>query len=91
MGVALAFRTYDSCCFSDACTLQAITADTVIAYITHDDRPYISSASNRHKATWLFVLCTSGFVDDVMRVTVTSRLLTIDEAKATQVGRVYSE
>jgi len=50
MGVALAFRTDDSCCFSDACTLQAITADTVIAYITHDDRPYISSASNWHKS-----------------------------------------
>jgi len=30
--------------------MQAITVDTVIAYITHDDRPYISSASSRHGA-----------------------------------------
>jgi len=30
--------------------MQAITADTVIAYITHDDRPNIASASNRHGA-----------------------------------------
>jgi len=39
MGVALVtvIGTYDSCCVSDA--TQAITADTVIAYITHDDRP----------------------------------------------------
>jgi len=28
--------------------MQAITADIVIAYITHDDRPNISSASSRH-------------------------------------------
>ena len=30
--------------------MQAITADTVIAYITHDDWPYMSSASSRHGA-----------------------------------------
>ena len=30
--------------------VQAIAADTVIAYITHDDRPNISSASSRHGA-----------------------------------------
>jgi len=30
--------------------MQAITADTVIVYITHDDRPNISSASCRHGA-----------------------------------------
>jgi len=30
--------------------MQAITADTVIAYITHDDRPNISSASSQHGA-----------------------------------------
>ena len=30
--------------------MQAIAADTVIAYITHDDRPNISSASSRHGA-----------------------------------------
>jgi len=28
--------------------MQAITADTDIAYITHDDRPNTSSASRRH-------------------------------------------
>jgi len=28
--------------------MQAITADTLIAYITHDDRPNESSASSRH-------------------------------------------
>jgi len=30
--------------------MRAITADIVIAYITHDDWPYISSASSRHGA-----------------------------------------
>jgi len=30
--------------------MQAITADTVIVYITHDDRPNISPASCRHGA-----------------------------------------
>jgi len=39
--------------------MQAITADTVIAYITHDDRPDMSSASSRSArrgGTWRFVL-----------------------------------
>ena len=37
MGVAsaTAIGTYDSCCFRG---MQAITADPVIAYVTHDDR-----------------------------------------------------
>jgi len=30
--------------------MHAITADTVIAYITHDDRPSKPSASSRHGA-----------------------------------------
>jgi len=30
--------------------MQAITANTVIAYITHNDRPNIPSASSRHRA-----------------------------------------
>jgi len=30
--------------------MQAITADTVIAYIIHDDRPNRSSSSSRHGA-----------------------------------------
>ena len=38
---------YQLLCFR---CIQAITADTVIAYITHDDRPNISSASPRHGA-----------------------------------------
>jgi len=50
MGVALVtvIGTYDSCCVSGA--TQAITADTVIAYITHDDRPDMPLASNRRGA-----------------------------------------
>jgi len=42
MGVESAIGTYDSCCVLDA--------DTVIAYITHNDRLNLSSASSRHSA-----------------------------------------
>jgi len=31
--------------------MQAMTDDTVIAHITHDDRPTVSSASSRQGAT----------------------------------------
>jgi len=40
--------TWQLLCFR---CMQAITADTVIAHITHDDRPNISLASRRHGAT----------------------------------------
>jgi len=46
--VASAFGTYDSCCVSAAASLAA--ADTVIAYITLDDRPNISSLLSLHGA-----------------------------------------
>jgi len=32
--------------------MQAITADTIIAYIAHDDRPIISVKPARSEATW---------------------------------------
>ena len=37
-------------CFRCMQAMQAITADTVIAYTTHEDRPNILSASSRHVA-----------------------------------------
>ena len=37
--------------------MQAITVDAVIVYITHDDRPNISSASSRHGAKRRGGLC----------------------------------
>ena len=57
MNVASAIGTYVSCSVSET---DATTADTVIADITHDDRPNISPASSRHGAErrgGLFTLC----------------------------------
>jgi len=48
MGVASAIGAYDSCCVSAAALLAA--ADSVIAYITVDDWPNISSVLSRHGA-----------------------------------------
>ena len=50
MGVALAIGTYNSCCVPVAALLAA--ADTVIAYITHDNQPNVSSASSQ-KNRWI--------------------------------------
>jgi len=46
-------QTIDGCGVSQLLCfrcMQVITAHTIIAYITHDDRPNISSASSRHEA-----------------------------------------
>jgi len=57
--------------------MQAITADTVVAYITHDDRPNISSASSRHRAKRRGGLCSSKadtvYSDDLLRPVVRDR------------------
>jgi len=44
-------------CFRCMKANEAITADTAIAYITHDDRPNLSSASSRHGAKRTGCLC----------------------------------
>jgi len=41
--------------------LQAITADTIIAYITHHDWPNISSASRQHRAKDITKECETAF------------------------------
>ena len=48
MGATSAIGTYDSCCVSAAASLAA--ADTVIAHVTLDDWPHISSVSRWHGA-----------------------------------------
>jgi len=48
MGATSAIGTYDSCCVSAAASLAA--ADTVIAHVTLDDWPHISSVSSWHGA-----------------------------------------
>jgi len=40
-----------TCCVSDVCTVQVITADIVIAYIAHDNRTNVLSLSSRQGAS----------------------------------------